>query len=106
MAAKIIVLYPRPKDTEAFDRMYHDEHVPMVGEKMPHKTKVVISKVVSSPQGEPPFHLVVELHYKSMADLQASAGSAGGKETVDHAHAISTGGAPIFLITEEETLTF
>ncbi len=104
--AKIVVLYPRPKDIATFNRAYFDDHLPLAGDKLPHKSKIVVSKVLGSPQGEPPFHIVAEIYYKSMADLQASAGSAGGKETVEHAQAISNGGAPIFLITEEETLNF
>ena len=34
MAVKLVVLYPRPKDVEAFERVYNREHVPMAVEKL------------------------------------------------------------------------
>ena len=33
MAVKFVVLYPRPKDVEAFERVSNRDHVPMAGEK-------------------------------------------------------------------------
>ena len=28
---KLVVMYPRPKDIEAFEKLYQEEHVPMGG---------------------------------------------------------------------------
>jgi uncharacterized protein (TIGR02118 family) len=103
---KLVVLYPRPKDIEAFEKLYTDEHVPMAVEKMAGKTKIVASKILASPQGTPPFYRVAEVHFPSRQALDACAASPGGKETIAHAVKISSGGAPIFLIAEEETFTF
>ena len=101
-----MVLYPRPKDVEAFEKLYTDEHVPMAVEKMVGKTKIVASKVLASPQGTPPFYRVAEVHFPSRQALDACAASPGGKETVAHAVKISSGGPPVFLIAEEETFNF
>jgi len=38
--------------------------------------------------------------------LEPCAASAGGKETLAHAAAISSGGPPIFLVAEEQTFSF
>ena len=103
---KLIVVYPRPKDIESFERVYKNEHVPMAVEKLGGKTKIVASKIVGSPQGTPPFHRIAEIHFPSMEALQASAASDGGKETLANAVAISSGGAPIFLVAEEEVFVF
>lgn len=103
---KLIVLYPRPKDVDAFEKVYQDVHVPMVIEKLNGKTKFVASKAIASPQGAPPFHRVAEIHFPSLAALQACANSEGGKETTAHAIAISTGGPPVILIAEEESFDF
>ena len=103
---KLMVLYPRPKDIDAFERLYQKEHVPLAVEKLAGKTKFVASKVVASPQGTPAFYRVAEVHFPSMEALQACAASDGGKETVAHAVSISSGGAPTFLIAEEQTFTF
>ncbi len=104
--AKFIAIYPRPKDIEAFEKAYQDEHVPMAVEKLSGKTKFVATKVLGSPQGTPPFYRIAEIHFPSMEALQACAASAGAKETLAHAVSISTGGPPIFLVAEEETFTF
>jgi uncharacterized protein (TIGR02118 family) len=103
---KLVVMYPRPKDVEAFEKVYQSEHVPMAVEKMVGKTKIVATKVLSSPQGNPPFYRIAEVYFLSMQALQKCATSEGGKQTVAHAVSISSGGAPIFLIAEEETFTF
>ena len=104
--AKFVVMYPRPTDVEAFEKLYQQEHVPMAVEKLVGKTKFVATKVTGSPQGTPPFYRMAEIHFPSMEALQACAASEGAKETLAHAAAISTGGSPIFLVAEEETFTF
>jgi uncharacterized protein (TIGR02118 family) len=104
--AKLIVIYPRPTDTESFERVYQSQHVPMAVEKLTGKTKIVASKIADSPQGPPPFHRIAEIHFPTIEALQACAASDGGKQTIANAVAISSGGAPIFLVAEEETFVF
>jgi uncharacterized protein (TIGR02118 family) len=101
-----MVIYPRPTDIEAFEKVYQDEHVPMAVEKLAGKTKLVATKVLASPQGIPPFYRIVEIHFPSIEALEACAGSARAKETLAHAVSISTGGSPIFWVAEERTFTF
>jgi len=105
-AAKLMVMYPPPKDVQTFERVYLDEHVPMAVKKLAGKTKIVATKVQSSPQGKPAFYRIAEVHFPSLEALQACAASAGGKETLAHAAKISTGGAPVVLIAEEQVFTF
>ncbi len=105
-AVKFMVIYPRPKDIEAFEKVYQEKHVPMAVEKLIGKTKFVATKVLGSPQGTPPFYRIAEIHFPSMEALQTCAASQGAKETLAHAASISTGGNPIFLVAEEETFTF
>ena len=106
-SAKLIVMYPPPKDAAQFERVYLDEHIPLV---TPHlkaggATKVVLTKVVGSPAGAPAFHRIAELHFPSAEAIGAFAGSKGGQEGVAHAQKISTGGPITVLIAEEETVT-
>jgi len=105
-AVKLMVMYPPPKDVQAFERLYQDEHVPMAVKQLAGKTKLVATKVQGSPQGKPAFYRIAEVHFPSLEALQACASSAGGKETLAHAAKISTGGAPVVLIAEEQTFTF
>ena len=103
---KLVVIYPRPKDVEAFEKVYTSEHVPLAVATLGGKTKIVATKIVGSPQGVPPFYRIAEVYFPSMQALQACASSEGGKEALAHAVKISTGGAPIFLVAEEGTFTF
>jgi uncharacterized protein (TIGR02118 family) len=103
---KLVVIYPRPKDVDAFENVYRNEHVPLAIARLATKTKIVAAKVLSSPQGVPPFYRIAEVHFPSIEALEACAASEGGKETLAHAVKISTGGTPIFLVAEEETFTF
>ena len=103
---KLVVVYPPPKDIEAFENVYQNQHVPMAVEKLAGKTKIVASKVLSSPQGAAPFYRIAEIYFPSMQDLEACAVSEGGKQTLANAVSISSGGTPIFLIAEEQTFAF
>lgn len=103
---KLVVIYPRPTDIDAFEKLYQEEHVPMAVAKLVGKTKLVATRVLASPQGTPPFYRVAEVHFPSMDALEACAASEGGKETLAHAAAISSGGPPIFLVAEEESFSF
>ena len=104
-AVKLVVLYPVPKDAQTFERLYQDEHVPLVA-GIPGKTKFVATKVQGSPQGNPAYHRIAEIHFASLDSLQAAAASPGGKEALAHAAKISTGGPPVLLIAEEQVSTF
>jgi uncharacterized protein (TIGR02118 family) len=103
---KLIVIYPRPKDVDAFEKVYANEHVPLAVAKLGGKTKLVATKILGSPQGVPPFYRIAEVYFPSMQALEACAASEGGKETLANAVKISSGGAPTFLVAEEETVTF
>ena len=103
---KLVVIYPRPKDVDVFEKIYQDEHVPLAVAKLAGKTKIVATKMLGSPQGAPPFYRIAEVYFPSMQALEECAASEGCKEALAHAVKISSGGAPIFLVAEEETITF
>ena len=105
---KIVVLYPAPRDVSTFERAYTQDHAPMVTpQNFKGLTKFVASKIVGTPDGSPPpFHRVAELHFPSLAVLQAAAGSSSAQQAVAHAISISSGGTPVFLVAEEETKNF
>src|SRR5437763_1592816 len=106
--AKVVVLYPAPRDVNAFDRAYTEDHAPMVTpETFKGLKKFVASKIVGTPDGSPaPFYRIAELHFSSIEALQAAAASASAQKAIEHAVSISTGGKPVFLVAEEEVNTF
>jgi uncharacterized protein (TIGR02118 family) len=82
---KFIVIYPRPADIEAFEKLYQQEHVPMAVEKLVGKTKFVATKIIGTPQGTPPFYRIAEVYFPSIDALNACAATEGAKETLAHA---------------------
>lgn len=104
---KLIVIYPYPTNVEEFENAYTNEHIPLAMEKIKGMSKFVASRIVGTPDGsQPPFYRIAELHFPSMSALQETAGSAGLQEAAAHAVSISTGGAPHFLVAEEESTEF
>jgi uncharacterized protein (TIGR02118 family) len=70
-----VVIYPRPTDIEAFETVYNRDHVPMAVAKLGGKTKIVATRVLVSPAGEPPFHRIAELYFPSMEVLEQTSSS-------------------------------
>lgn len=100
--ARLILLYPRPVDTEKFERDY-EEHLSWAPGKIPGLMKLMVRRVLGTPSGEAaPFHRVTELYFSSMTALQDALQSKGMQEAVADAVALSTGGAPLALVAGEE----
>ena len=106
MSIKVVVLYPYPKDQSAFEKAYTSEHIPLVAKSLTRLTKATYSHVLMSPQGNSPFCRIAELHYASLEDLQADTSTPEAQALSAQAVAISTGGLPVALICDEETVTF
>lgn len=107
-AAKLIVMYPIPKDMAAFEKVYGSEHIPMAAPifQAAGATKAVLTKIVGAAVGTPAFHRIAEIHFPSAESLQACAASQPGRDALGHAAKISNGGPPLVLIAEEEVVTF
>ncbi len=105
-SVKVVVIYPRPQDEEAFEKAYKNEHLPLAESKLKGMTRLVATKVVISPQGKVAAYRIAEVHFSTMADLEKCMESDDAKEVVAHAAKISTGGPPIVLICEEESFVF
>jgi uncharacterized protein (TIGR02118 family) len=103
---KIVVIYPRPQDEEAFEKIYLREHIPLAEAKLKGVSRRVLTKVKSSPQGKVSAYRMAEVHFPSMDDLTKCIESEGCKEVMEHATKISTGGPPLMLICEEESFVF
>jgi uncharacterized protein (TIGR02118 family) len=103
---KVVIIYPRPQDEEAFEKTYLHEHVPMVESKLKGLTRLVLTKVTGSPQGKIAAYRIAEVYFSSMDDLHKIFESDSGKEVVAHAHGISSGGPPLILFCEEEAFVY
>jgi uncharacterized protein (TIGR02118 family) len=103
---KIVVIYPRPQDEEAFEKAFLHDHLPMAEAKLKGMTRLVIAKVTGSPQGKVSAYRVTEVHFSTLEDLNACLDSDGGKEVAAHAAQISSGGPPLVLVCEEESFVY
>jgi uncharacterized protein (TIGR02118 family) len=76
--AQVLVLYNTPADPAAFERYYHQTHIPLA-QKIPGLRSYVISNgPVQALAGIAP-HLVAILHFDSLADLNAALASPEGQ---------------------------
>lgn len=62
MAVKLIALYRKPDDIDAFLSHYHNVHMPLVS-KTPYLVKTVVNRVTGSPMGASPYFLLAEMHF-------------------------------------------
>ena len=102
MSVKLVVLYPYPKDQEAFEKAYTSEHIPMVAKSLSRLTKAAYTRVLMSPAGASPFCRIAELYYPSLEALQADFSTPEAQALNEHAASISTGGHAVVLVCEEE----
>jgi uncharacterized protein (TIGR02118 family) len=102
MTAKFLVLYPTPTNPELFDRRYEGEHLPMGKANLRGATGLASHRILGSPGGKSPFARLTEVSFPSLKALQECAALPGAQKTMANAVEISTGGAPHFLIIEQE----
>jgi uncharacterized protein (TIGR02118 family) len=102
MSAHLLILYPIPKDTKAFDRAYREEHLPYAGPKLVGATGVKTKRVAGPGFAPPPYHLMSDVSFPTLDALKACAGTKGGQDALAHAASISTGGAPMVIVVTDD----
>ena len=102
MAVKFLVLYPKPKDQDQFDRRYEQEHLPMGKANLAGATGLASYRILGSAAGPAPYARLTEVTFPSMQAVQDCAALPGAQKTLANAVEISTGGAPHFMIVEQE----
>jgi uncharacterized protein (TIGR02118 family) len=75
---KLIALYKKPSDIEAFDKHYAEVHMPLTS-KMPGLKKVEISRITGSPMGASEYHVMAEMYFENMEALKSSMSSPEGR---------------------------
>lgn len=103
MTVHLLILYPNPKDAAAFDRAYRDEHLPYAGPRLKGALGVTTKRVVGPAFAPPPYHMMSDVSFPNLDTLKACATSVGGREALQHAASISSGGAPVLLVVTEES---
>jgi uncharacterized protein (TIGR02118 family) len=95
--AKLVVLYKTPTDAAAFDKYYHETHIPLA-KKIPGLRHYEVSRgPVASPAGPSGVHLVATLSFDNMAAIQAAFGSPEGQVAGADVQKFATGGADMLM---------
>jgi uncharacterized protein (TIGR02118 family) len=104
MNAHLLVMYPHPRDPQAFDRAYREQHLSYAAPRLVGATGVVSKRLV--PVGErAAYYAISDIAFPSLEALQKCAASQGGKEALAHAASISSGGPPVIVIATDDLAT-
>jgi uncharacterized protein (TIGR02118 family) len=68
---KLVAMFTKPDDPEAFDRAYFDVHLPL-NAKTPGLRRTEVTRVTGAPRGETPYYLVTEMYYDDEAAMRAA----------------------------------
>lgn len=100
---KLTVLYGYPQDPDAFDKYYHEKHIP-IAKQMKGLKGWTIGKLQPGAEGEkPPYYMIVGLYAETRADIEAILASPEGQATVADVPNFATGGST-FLYDDEQTI--
>lgn len=97
MAAKLLVMYNQPSDPEAFDAHYRATHAPLAMQIPGLRAFHVSDGPVMTPNGPSPYHLIAELSFDSIEELQAGSASPEGQAAAADAAELATGGVSILI---------
>ncbi len=75
---KLIALYSRPQDPEAFDTHYNSIHLPLA-RKYPGLRRLEITHITGSPIGEAKYQLMAEMYFDDKDAMDAAMASPEGK---------------------------
>ena len=94
---KLVVLYGRPEDPDAFERYYADTHTALA-KAIPGLRRFEAARGVATPDGtEVPYQRIAELTFDDVEALQAGTASDQGQAAVNDIPNFATGGVTIFI---------
>ena len=97
MTVKLVVLYTRPEDSDAFDRHYLATHMPLV-DKIPGLQRTETPRfVAAADSGEQTYYRSAELYFADQGALEAAFGSDEGKATAADYQSIAPPGSRMFV---------
>ncbi len=91
---QVLVLYPPPKDPEAFRSYYVETHIPLAA-KLPGMRSYRYAFNVAAAEGESPYFAVFQAEFDDAAAFGAAMGSPEGQAVGADVANYATGGAII-----------
>ncbi len=98
--ARILVLYNPPADAAAFDKYYRETHIPLA-KRIPGLRSANVSVAPPRVMAGNPAHLVAELIFDSMADIEAAFASHEGQATVADLANFAQAGVTVLVLDTE-----
>ena len=85
---KLVALFKRPEDVEAFDVHYEQSHAPLM-RKVPGLERMEVTRNIKAFRGEPEYYLVAEMYFPDQETFDAAMASdenrAAGKDLMGFA---------------------
>ena len=100
--ARLIAIYSKPKDPEAFDAYYFGKHVPLAKTIPGLKRYEVSIGPVIAPASTRGVHLVAIMHYDTIEDLNRAVATPEGKATARDLVKFADGGVELLIMDEKE----
>jgi len=97
---RLVVLYNRPEDTEAFDAHYRDVHTPIVS-RYPNLRDMRLSKPAGVGGREAAFYLMAEMTFDTATDLDAALVSEPGVASAKDLRNFAGAGVTMFIAPDE-----
>ena len=80
---KLMALFQKPADVEAFEQHYTEVHVPLI-KQVPYMRNFVAEKVWGAPRGEPAYYRIAEMWFDDRTSFDQAMASpenrAAGKD--------------------------
>ena len=93
MTVKLTVVYGTPDDPPAFDKHYHEVHMPIV-QRWQGLQRAELARVTGGPGGSAsPYHLITDLYFADVDALNTALGSEAGREAGKDFMAIAPSGS-------------
>ena len=91
---KVMILFGNPEDAGAFDEYFDSTHRALLT-ALPDVKQLIVDRVAGAAVGDPPFHLIVEIHFESEQQMQSSLNSGHGQAMARDYSTFATGGTSI-----------
>ena len=102
MAARLIVLYSPPDDPAVFDAHYRDVHTAIV-QRYPGLRDLRLTRPAGVAGRDPAFHLMAEMAFDSLADLDTALASDAGRESGMDLRNFAGAGVTMLIADDEAT---
>jgi uncharacterized protein (TIGR02118 family) len=96
MSVKLVVLYTRPADPDAFEEHYRNVHSPLV-EAVPGLQRWESGLLATADGGELPYYRITELWFADRAALEQALASAEGRATAADYEHFAPAGSRLFI---------